>query len=71
MKRVYSLSEMSSISFLFKSLLIVLRSHYRRAQERVPLIHQRLRPGYEYAPGLHVPQPVGQQPRYLAEGTDW
>ncbi|XP_059894338.1 E3 ubiquitin-protein ligase ARK2C-like [Gadus macrocephalus] len=45
--------------------------HYRRAQERVPLIHQRLRPGYEYAPGLHVPQPVGQQPRYLAEGTDW
>ncbi|CAL8318269.1 unnamed protein product [Lota lota] len=45
--------------------------HYRRAQERVPLIPQRLRSGYEYSPALHVPQPMGQQPRYLAEGTDW
>ncbi|KAK6306100.1 hypothetical protein J4Q44_G00230250 [Coregonus suidteri] len=32
----------------------------------------RLRPGYEFAPALHVPpQPAAQQPRYLAEGTDW
>nr|XP_046207208.1 E3 ubiquitin-protein ligase RNF165-like isoform X1 [Oncorhynchus gorbuscha] len=32
----------------------------------------RLRPGYELAPALHIPpQPAAQQPRYLAEGTDW
>ncbi|XP_005161046.1 E3 ubiquitin-protein ligase ARK2C isoform X2 [Danio rerio] len=43
----------------------------RRTQERVPLNTHRLRPGYEYAPPLHVPQPIPQQPRYLAEGTDW
>ncbi|KAK5611192.1 hypothetical protein CRENBAI_020452 [Crenichthys baileyi] len=28
-------------------------------------------PGYEYSPPIHVPQPITQQPRYLAEGTDW
>lgn len=31
----------------------------------------RLRSGYEYSAPLHVSQPVSQQPRYLAEGTDW
>ncbi|XP_006627171.1 E3 ubiquitin-protein ligase ARK2C isoform X2 [Lepisosteus oculatus] len=45
--------------------------HSRRTQERVPLHPHRLRSGYDYAPSLHVPQPIGQQPRYLAEGTDW
>jgi len=45
---------------------------HRRAQERVPMATpHRLRPGYEYAAALQVPQPLGQQPRYLAEGTDW
>lgn len=44
---------------------------YRRSQERIPLNPHRLRPGYEYSAPLHVPQPVSQQPRYLAEGTDW
>ncbi|XP_072518246.1 E3 ubiquitin-protein ligase ARK2C isoform X2 [Salminus brasiliensis] len=43
----------------------------RRTQERVPLNTHRLRPGYDYSPPLHVPQPITQQPRYLAEGTDW
>uniref|UniRef100_A0AAZ3RI11 RING-type E3 ubiquitin transferase n=1 Tax=Oncorhynchus tshawytscha TaxID=74940 RepID=A0AAZ3RI11_ONCTS len=43
--------------------------HSRRTQERVPL--NRLRSGYDYTPPLHVPQPISQQPRYLAEGTDW
>lgn len=44
----------------------------RRTPERVPHQPHRLRPGYEFAPPLHVPpQPVVQQPRYLAEGTDW
>ncbi|XP_051950965.1 E3 ubiquitin-protein ligase RNF165-like isoform X2 [Xyrauchen texanus] len=42
----------------------------RHAQDR-PLHHaQTLRPPYEYPPSIHVP-PVPQQPRYLAEGTDW
>nr|XP_023678719.1 E3 ubiquitin-protein ligase RNF165 isoform X1 [Paramormyrops kingsleyae] len=45
--------------------------HSRRTQERVPLHPHRLRSSYEYAPSLHVPQPIPQQPRYLAEGTDW
>ncbi|KAM3842455.1 E3 ubiquitin-protein ligase ARK2C isoform 1-T1 [Diretmus argenteus] len=43
---------------------------HRRTQERVPLNH-RLRSGFEYSPPLHVPPPITQQPRYLAEGTDW
>ncbi|XP_071394621.1 E3 ubiquitin-protein ligase ARK2C isoform X4 [Centroberyx affinis] len=44
----------------------------QRTPERVPHQPHRLRPGYEFAPPLHVPpQPVVQQPRYLAEGTDW
>ncbi|MEQ2174131.1 hypothetical protein GOODEAATRI_004610 [Goodea atripinnis] len=44
----------------------------RRTPERVPHQPHRLRPGYEFGPPLHVPpQPVVQQPRYLAEGTDW
>ncbi|XP_077593856.1 E3 ubiquitin-protein ligase ARK2C isoform X3 [Stigmatopora nigra] len=45
--------------------------HSRRTQERVPLNPHRLRSGYEYSPALHAPHPVTQQPRYLAEGTDW
>ncbi|RVE65975.1 hypothetical protein OJAV_G00121870 [Oryzias javanicus] len=45
--------------------------HSRRTQDRVPQNHHRLRSGYEYSPLLHVPQPISQQPRYLAEGTDW
>ncbi|KAK2888143.1 E3 ubiquitin-protein ligase ARK2C isoform X1 [Channa argus] len=45
--------------------------HSRRTQERIPLTPHRLRSGYEYSPPLHVPQPMTQQPRYLAEGTDW
>uniref|UniRef100_A0A8D2ZQ80 RING-type E3 ubiquitin transferase n=1 Tax=Scophthalmus maximus TaxID=52904 RepID=A0A8D2ZQ80_SCOMX len=54
---------------VFKCLVICLG---RRTQERVPHQPHRLRPGYEFAPPLHVPpQPVVQQPRYLAEGTDW
>ncbi|XP_071760776.1 E3 ubiquitin-protein ligase ARK2C isoform X3 [Centroberyx gerrardi] len=43
----------------------------QRTQERVPLNPHRLRSGYEYSPPLHVPQPITQQQRYLAEGTDW
>ncbi|KAL7844874.1 hypothetical protein SRHO_G00234130 [Serrasalmus rhombeus] len=43
----------------------------RRTQERVPLNAHRIRPGYDYSPPLHIPQPITQQPRYLAEGTDW
>ncbi|XP_023858190.1 E3 ubiquitin-protein ligase ARK2C isoform X1 [Salvelinus sp. IW2-2015] len=44
----------------------------RRTPERMPHQPHRLRLGYEFVPALHVPpQPVGQQPRYLAEGTDW
>lgn len=51
---------------IFKSLCFC-----RRTQERIPLNPHRLRSGYEYTPPLHVPQPMTQQPRYLAEGTDW
>ncbi|KAL0979114.1 hypothetical protein UPYG_G00180890 [Umbra pygmaea] len=44
----------------------------RRTPERMPHQPHRLRPGYEFAPALHIPShPVAQQPRYLAEGTDW
>lgn len=50
---------------------LILSRLLRRTQERVPLNTHRLRPGYEYVPPLHVPQPIPQQPRYLAEGTDW
>ncbi|CAB1318864.1 unnamed protein product, partial [Coregonus sp. 'balchen'] len=42
-----------------------------RTLERVPLNPHRLRSGYDYSPPIHVPQPISQQPRYLAEGTDW
>ncbi|XP_034458368.1 E3 ubiquitin-protein ligase RNF165 isoform X3 [Hippoglossus hippoglossus] len=44
---------------------------HSRTQERIPLNPHRLRSGYEFSPPLHVPQPMTQQPRYLAEGTDW
>ncbi|XP_041753194.1 E3 ubiquitin-protein ligase RNF165 isoform X2 [Coregonus clupeaformis] len=50
----------------------ILEAQHRRIMP--PSRHQphRLRPGYEFAPALHVPpQPAAQQPRYLAEGTDW
>ncbi|XP_037121618.1 E3 ubiquitin-protein ligase RNF165 isoform X2 [Syngnathus acus] len=40
---------------------------HSRTQERVPLNPHRLRSAYEYSPPLHALQ----QPRYLAEGTDW
>ncbi|KAL4660899.1 RING finger protein 165-like [Arapaima gigas] len=45
--------------------------HPRRTQERVPLHPPWLRSGYDYSPSIHVPQAMVQQPRYLAEGTDW
>ncbi|XP_028852692.1 E3 ubiquitin-protein ligase RNF165 isoform X2 [Denticeps clupeoides] len=45
--------------------------HSRHAQERPPHHPQALRTGYDYATSIHVPPPVTQQPRYLAEGTDW
>ncbi|XP_030624524.1 E3 ubiquitin-protein ligase RNF165 isoform X2 [Chanos chanos] len=45
--------------------------HPRHTQDRSSHHPQTLRPGYEYAPPMHVPQPVTQPPRYLAEGTDW
>ncbi|XP_068609213.1 E3 ubiquitin-protein ligase ARK2C [Brachionichthys hirsutus] len=45
--------------------------HSRRTQERPPLNPHRLRSGYEFSPPLHGPQPMTQQQRYLAEGTDW
>ncbi|XP_030624541.1 E3 ubiquitin-protein ligase RNF165 isoform X4 [Chanos chanos] len=43
----------------------------QHTQDRSSHHPQTLRPGYEYAPPMHVPQPVTQPPRYLAEGTDW
>ncbi|XP_033844869.1 E3 ubiquitin-protein ligase RNF165-like [Periophthalmus magnuspinnatus] len=45
--------------------------HSRRNQERISMNPHRLRAGYEYSSPLHVSQGVPQQPRYLAEGTDW
>ncbi|KAK3565261.1 hypothetical protein QTP86_001676 [Hemibagrus guttatus] len=45
----------------------------RHAQERTAHHPQAIRAPYEYTPSIHVPPPppVPQQPRYLAEGTDW
>ncbi|KAJ8285451.1 hypothetical protein GJAV_G00026920 [Gymnothorax javanicus] len=45
--------------------------HSRRPQDGVPPHPQRVRSSYDYVPALHLPQPITQQPRYLAEGTDW
>ncbi|KAL2092880.1 hypothetical protein ACEWY4_012678 [Coilia grayii] len=45
--------------------------HTRHTQDRAPHPPQPLRTGYDYTAPLHVPQPMTQQPRYLAEGTDW
>lgn len=57
---------------LFQTWLWLVICLSRRTPERVPHQPHRLRPGYDFAPPLHVPpQPVVQQPRYLAEGTDW
>lgn len=45
----------------------------RHAPDRTLPHPQTLRPPYEYPPSIHIPPPppVPQQPRYLAEGTDW
>ncbi|XP_026855572.1 E3 ubiquitin-protein ligase RNF165 isoform X1 [Electrophorus electricus] len=46
----------------------------RHTQDRTAHHPQTLRAPYEYAPSIHVPPPpppAPQQPRYLAEGTDW
>ncbi|KTG35957.1 hypothetical protein cypCar_00045605 [Cyprinus carpio] len=42
----------------------------RHAPDRTLPHPQTLRPPYEYPPSIHIPPPP-QQPRYLAEGTDW
>uniref|UniRef100_A0A8C6UID9 RING-type E3 ubiquitin transferase n=1 Tax=Neogobius melanostomus TaxID=47308 RepID=A0A8C6UID9_9GOBI len=41
------------------------------AQHRRILPHSRWMLSYEYSAPFHVSQPITQQPRYLAEGTDW
>ncbi|XP_078530886.1 E3 ubiquitin-protein ligase ARK2C isoform X1 [Lissotriton helveticus] len=48
-----------------------LMPHPRRTQERVSVHPHRLRPGFDFSHQLQTPQPMGPQPRYLAEGTDW
>ncbi|XP_069483016.1 E3 ubiquitin-protein ligase ARK2C isoform X2 [Ambystoma mexicanum] len=48
-----------------------LMPHPRRTQERVSVHPHRLRPGFDFSHQLQTPQPIGPQPRYLAEGTDW
>ncbi|KGL97098.1 RING finger protein 165, partial [Charadrius vociferus] len=44
---------------------------HRRAQERVSIQPHQLHPGFDFSHQLQSPQPMGPQPRYLAEGTDW
>uniref|UniRef100_A0A8C3K4Z1 RING-type E3 ubiquitin transferase n=1 Tax=Calidris pygmaea TaxID=425635 RepID=A0A8C3K4Z1_9CHAR len=48
-----------------------LMPHPRRAQERVSIQPHRLHPSFDFSHQLQNPQPMGPQPRYLAEGTDW
>ncbi|XP_061469722.1 E3 ubiquitin-protein ligase ARK2C isoform X4 [Rhineura floridana] len=43
----------------------------RRTQERMSVQPHRLHPSFEFGHQLQTPQPMGPQPRYLAEGTDW
>ena len=66
----YFTGNKESTPLLIKLELVLLSRH---AQERTPHHPQTLRPPYDYAPSIHVPPPppVPQQPRYLAEGTDW
>ncbi len=42
----------------------------RHAPDRTLPHPQTLRPPYDYPASIHIPPPP-QQPRYLAEGTDW
>ncbi|XP_056097923.1 E3 ubiquitin-protein ligase RNF165 isoform X2 [Rhinichthys klamathensis goyatoka] len=44
---------------------------HRHASDRTLPHPQTLRPPYDYPQSFHIPAPVPQQPRYLAEGTDW
>ncbi|XP_015262589.1 PREDICTED: RING finger protein 165 [Gekko japonicus] len=48
-----------------------LMPHPRRTQERMSVQPHRLHPSFEFGHQLQTPQPMGPQPRYLAEGTDW
>ncbi|XP_040434488.1 E3 ubiquitin-protein ligase RNF165-like isoform X2 [Falco naumanni] len=48
-----------------------LMPHPRRAQERMSVHPHRLHPSFDFSHQLQTPQPMGPQPRYLAEGTDW
>ncbi|XP_065519364.1 E3 ubiquitin-protein ligase ARK2C isoform X2 [Lathamus discolor] len=48
-----------------------LMPHHRRAQERMSVQPHRLHPSFDFSHQLQTPQPIGPQPRYLAEGTDW
>ncbi|XP_072849076.1 E3 ubiquitin-protein ligase ARK2C [Pogona vitticeps] len=48
-----------------------LMPHARRTQEHVSVQPHRLHPSFEFGHQLQTPQPLGPQPRYLAEGTDW
>ncbi|XP_050800718.1 E3 ubiquitin-protein ligase RNF165 [Gopherus flavomarginatus] len=48
-----------------------LMPHPRRTQERMSVQPHRLHPGFDFGHQLQTPQPMGPQPRYLAEGTDW
>ncbi len=52
---------------------LVVISPSRHASDRTLPHPQTLRPPYEYPTSIHIPPPppVPQQPRYLAEGTDW
>ncbi|KAI6057788.1 RING finger protein 165 [Aix galericulata] len=42
-----------------------------RAQERLSVQPHRLHLSFDFSHQLQTPQPMGSQPRYLAEGTDW
>ncbi|KGL77493.1 RING finger protein 165, partial [Tinamus guttatus] len=48
-----------------------LMPHPRRVQEHISVQTHRLHPSFDFSHQLQTPQPVGPQPRYLAEGTDW
>ncbi|EOA96873.1 RING finger protein 165 [Anas platyrhynchos] len=48
-----------------------LMPHPRRAQERLSVQPHRLHLSFDFSHQLQTPQPMGSQPRYLAEGTDW
>ncbi|XP_068521351.1 E3 ubiquitin-protein ligase ARK2C isoform X3 [Anas acuta] len=48
-----------------------LMPHPRQAQERLSVQPHRLHLSFDFSHQLQTPQPMGSQPRYLAEGTDW